>query len=287
MHVVLVCIDNFQEYILTNIKQLVRLGHKSIYVITNGRFFYRFSEYSENIQLVAIEDLTDSYNYMENTQLDKEFRGGYWALKSDRFFYLYEFMRSRNIDNVLHLDNGVLIYYNVDNYLAMLIPDKTKIYLPFDTFSRNIAGIMFIPNHTMFKTVLDNYDLAKNDMENFAIIQSQTGLIDNFPIFINDPNGSPENQFVTKNSEQFCNFIFDAIAMGQYLGGVDPQTTPGDTTGFVNETCIIKYDQYDFIWNAINNNKCPFVGLTDSLGTHRSYPIFNLHIQCKDLDKFM
>jgi hypothetical protein len=286
MHVVLVCIDNFQEYILTNVKQLVRLGHKSIYVVTNGRFFYRFAEYYDKIQLVAIEDLTDSYNYNQKTQLDNQFRGGFWALTSARFFYLYEFMRSRDIENVIHLENDVLIYHNVDGVLDMLIPDRTKIYLPFDTFTRSIASIMFIPNHSIFKSVLDNYDVSKNDMENFSIIQSQTGLIDNFPIFISDPDGSPEHQFVTKNFNQF-NMIFDAAAMGQYLGGVDPQNIPGDTTGFVNETCIIKYDQYDFIWNAIDGIKCPFIGVTDSAGTHCSYPIFNLHIHSKALDKFM
>ena len=202
MHLVLTCINNFQEYILVNIKQLIRLGHKSIYVLTNAAFFRRFSDFSENITLVAIEDLTDSYNYNQNTQLDNQFRGGFWALTSARFFYLYEFMRSRDIENVIHLENDVLIYHNVDNILEMRI-DKTKIYLPFDTFTRNIASIMFIPNHSIFKTVLDKYDFSKNDMGNFSVIQAQTGIIDNFPIFINDPNGSPEHQFVTKNFKQF------------------------------------------------------------------------------------
>jgi len=286
MHIVLTCINNFQEYILTNIKQLVRLGHKSIYVITNRVFFAKFSEFLENITLVAIEDLTDSYNYNENTQLDNQFRGGFWALTSARFFYLYEFMRSRTIKNVIHLENDVLIYHNVDDVLDFKIADKTKIYLPFDTFTRNIASIMYIPNHTIFKTVLDKYDFSKNDMENFSIIQSQTGIIENFPIFINDPNSSPEHQFVTKNFEQF-NMIFDAAAMGQYLGGVDPRNIPGDTTGFVNETCIIKYNQYRFIWNAIDGIKRPFIVVKTDSCMDCSYPIFNLHIHSKALENFI
>lgn len=284
MHVVLTCIDNFQEYILTNIKQLVRLRHKSIYVITNNAFFHRFSEFSENITLVAVEDLVDSYNYNQNTRLDNQFRGGFWALASARFFYLYEFMRSKDIENVIHLENDVLIYHNIAVLDRMI--DKTKIYLPFDTFTRNIASIMFIPNHTIFKTVLDKYDFAKNDMENFSIIQAQTGIIDNFPIFINDSNGSPEHQFVTKNYNHF-HMIFDAAAIGQYLGGVDPRNCPGDTTGFVNETCIIKYDQYQFIWNAFDDIKCPFIVIKDSSGNDCAYPIFNLHIHSKALEKFI
>jgi len=285
MHLVLTCINNFQEYILTNIKQLIRLGHNtSIYVITNCEFFEKFSEYLENIYLIAIEELSDSYNYNQNTQLDNQFRGGFWALTSARFFYLYEFMRSRDIENVVHLENDVLIYYNID--VLDRVVDKTKIYLPFDTFTRNIASIMFIPNHSVFKTVLDKYDFAKNDMENFSIIQSQTGLIENFPIFINDPNGSPEYQFVTRGYENF-HMIFDAAAMGQYLGGVDPRNIPGDTTGFVNETCIIKYNHYRFVWNEIDDIKCPFIVVEDAEGNNCSYPIFNLHIHSKNLENFI
>lgn len=286
MHVVLVCINNFQTYILTNIKQLIRLGHTSIYVLTNHRFFEQFSDVSENITLVAIEELNDSYNYNQNTQLDNQFRGGFWALTSARFFYLYEFMRSRDIENVIHLENDVLIYHNVDNILEMKIPDKTKIYLPFDTFTRNIASIMFIPNHSIFKIVLDKYDFTKNDMENFSIIQIQTGIIENFPIFINDDSGSLEHQFVTKNFKHF-NMIFDAAAMGQYLGGVDPRNIPGDTSGFVNETCIIKYDQYKIIWNAFDDIRTPYIVVKDASDNDCAYPIFNLHIHSKALENFI
>jgi hypothetical protein len=134
--------------------------------------------------------------------------------------------------------------------------------------------------------VLDKYDFAKNDMENFSIIQAQTGIIDNFPIFINDPNGSPEHQFVTKNFKQF-NMIFDAAAIGQYLGGVDPRNIPGDTTGFVNETCIIKYDQYRFIWNAFDDIRCPYIVVKNENDIDCSYPVFNLHIHSKALEKFI
>jgi hypothetical protein len=284
MHVVLVCINNFQEYILTNIKQLIRLGHTSIYVITNREFFDYFLGYLENIQLVAIEELSDSYDYNTNTRLDNQFRGGFWALTSARFFYLYEFMRSRDIENVVHLENDVLIYRNSNTLDDIL--DKTKIYLPFDTFTRNIASIMFIPNCNIFKAVLDKYDFAKNDMENFSIIQSQTGLIQNFPIFISDPNGSPEYQFVTRGYENF-HMIFDAAAIGQYLGGVDPRNIPGNTCGFVNETCIIKYDQYRFIWNDIDGVRRPFIVFSNTDEKDYAYPIFNLHIHSKNLENFI
>ena len=30
--------------------------------------------------------------------------------------------------------------------------------------------------------------------------------------------------------------------MGQYLSGVDPRNNPNNTVGFINETCVIKYN---------------------------------------------
>jgi hypothetical protein len=53
MNIVLVCVDNFQEYILINIKQLIRLKHKNIFVITNMRFFNLFNEFKDDIVLVS------------------------------------------------------------------------------------------------------------------------------------------------------------------------------------------------------------------------------------------
>lgn len=284
MNVILVCLNNFQNYILTNIKQLIRLKHTSIYVITNKHFFHLFNEYKDNIKLIAVEELNDNYNYNNHSKLDNQFRNGFWTLTSSRFFYLYELMRKYNIENVIHLENDVLIYRNINELENKL--DKTKIYLPFDSFTRNIASIMFIPNSNVFKTALDFYDFGKNDMENFCSIQKQTNVIEHFPIFIDDPNGSSEYQFVTRGFNNF-RMIFDAAAMGQYLGGVDPQNVGGDTRGFVNETCIIKYDKYRFVWNEIENIKCPFIVVNDANNYECFYPIFNLHIHSKALDKFI
>jgi hypothetical protein len=282
-NIVLVCIGNFQEYILDNIYQLIRLGHENIWVLTNSCFFERFSEYNGKIKLIAIELLQDSFQFYDKSMLDKKFRGGFWTLTSLRFFYIYEFMRVYNITNVIHLENDVLIYYHCDKIIERF--DKGYIYLPFDTFTRNIASIMYIPSASVLKSVLDKYDFNKNDMENFSNIMNITGLIKQLPIFVSCNNNfdiSDEYRFVTANYECFGGFIFDAAAIGQYLGGVDPRNISGDSTGFVNETCIIKYNKYSFIWELINGIKCPFIIIDEN-----KIPIFNLHIHSKNLKRFI
>ena len=80
------------------------------------------------------------------------------------------------------------------------------------------------------------------------------------------------------------NSIFDAAAIGQYLGGVDPRNIPGDTTGFINETCVVNYSYYKFIWkfNLILNIYQPYI-LIDNI----EILINNLHIHSKSLKKFI
>jgi len=279
MNIVLVCIKNFQEYILSNIEQLLRLDHKNIYVLTNKCFFDRFVQFNDRITLVNIDNLIDTYDYYSKTNLNKGFRNGFWPLASLRFFYIYEFMRRFNVNDVIHLENDVLIYYNCDEIMSKF--DKRFMYIPFDTLNRNIASIIYIPTADIFKNVLDNYDNDVSDMYVFNFIQKKTGLIQNLPIFIYDTIVIPEISFVSQNYDNF-KFIFDAAAMGQFLGGVDPQNIDGDTCGFVNETCIIKYNNYEFDWIIINDVKKPFIKINEQM-----IPIFNLHIHCKNLKQFM
>jgi hypothetical protein len=278
MNIVLVCLNNFQEYILTNISQLIKLNYKSIYVITNKEFFGHFSIFNENIVLVDSNGLEDTYNFYNKCNLDKTFRNGFWTLTSLRFFKLYQLIKKYNLKDVFHIENDVLLYYNTESIIQNI--DKKSMYIPFDTYKRNIASIMYIPCVSVFKTILDNYNFTKNDMENFAIIKQKTNLIKNFPIFPIQYAKNDEEKFVSENFEKF-NFIFDAAAIGQYIGGVDPRNDDSNIIGFVNETCVIKYNNYKIKIICIDNILKPFLCIEDN-----NYPIFNLHIHCKNLAKY-
>lgn len=281
MHVILVCIDNFQEHILINIKQLIRLNHDSIFVITNSKFFDLFDEFKNNIVLVNCDTLKESYNYRPNTNyFDTKFRNGFWGLTSKRFFLIHSFMKQRNLTDVFHIENDVLLYHNCD----ILTPniDRSRLCVPADSYNRSIASIIFIPTCDLLGSFLDSYVDKYNDMENLSYAQQiKPQLFDNFPICIDLLDHNPVQKYVTRDFKKF-NMIFDAAAIGQYLGGVDPRNIPGDTKGFVNETCVIKYDQFEFIWQQSGNFRRPFMKF-DEL----SIPIFNLHIHSKNLAEFI
>ncbi len=281
MNIILVSLRNFQEYILDNIRQLIRLGHKDIYVITDHPDRFGGADIADNIRVLCVSDgLDDEYGYMLKTSLNDEFRDGFWTLTSLRLFYLYAAMKKYDIQNVIHLENDVPIYYHVDTLSSSL--DNTKIYMPFDSYERSILSIVYIPNHAIWKQVLDRYNYRLNDMQNFSKIGKETGLIEKFPIFDPAyPGLSEEQKWVSRNFDAF-GVVFDAAAIGQYLGGVDPRNICGDTTGFVNETCVIKYDNFNILWKVSSDIRRPFIQLGE-----KEVPIFNLHIHCKNVRKFV
>ena len=300
---VLVCLENFQEYILTNIAQLLRLGHTEIYVLTNQHLFHEFEPFNDILKLVDVETLEDPFDFKGKSTLDKDFRGGFWFNTSARFFVIHAFMLKHGVKDVIHIENDVLLYYNVDEELAETFTEQ-KLYIPFDTYERNIASIVYIPDADVFSKILEHYDFGKNDMYNFSEIRKRTQLIQNLPIFVNDEalavgrdtalvgrdtalvgegnallvgeGNALERAFV---SNGFKKYIFDAAAIGQLVGGVDPRNAAGDTRGFVNETCVIKYkEEGEIIWREVDGFNKPFIKIFT-----KEVPIFNLHIHCKNL----
>jgi hypothetical protein len=252
---VLVCLDNFQEYILTNIAQLLRLGHIDIYVLTNKHLFPEFEPFSPFLKLVDVEKLDDPFNFKGKSTFHCD--------TSARFFVIHSFMLKYGVKDVIHIENDVLLYYNVDE--EFVYGTDKKLYIPFDTDERNIASIVSIPDSNILGQILEHYDFGKNDMCNFSEIRKRTGLIQNLPIFVSDPL----RPFVTNG---FQKYIFDAAAIGQLVG----------TREFVNETCVIKYkDEGDIIWKLIDGFTKPFLRMKEV-----DVPIFNLHIHCKNLASF-
>ena len=292
MPIVLVCLKNFQEYILTNIQQLIRLGHKEIYILTNIELFSYFENYLNDIKLISVDELVDNYQFLERCNTDMNFRGGFWTFTSMRFFYIYAFMVQYQIENIIHLENDVLVYDNCEKLITKV--DNNFVYIPFDSFNRNIASIMYIPTVCVFKKILDIYSPYETDMTNFVKIRKETGLIKQFPIFCDEYSSDPEIAFVSNGFNNF-EYIFDGAAIGQFIGGIDPRNNPNFYSvglspinnddckiGFVNETCVIKYDKYHIFWRDIDGFKKPFINVG-----HKEIPIFNLHIHSKKLEKYL
>jgi len=284
MKIIFVCVGNFQEYILDNIKNLKLFKNNNIIVITEQKFFHYFTN---DIILVDCTTLDDC-GFNNKSLLDRNFRNGFWHLCSLRFFYLYSYIKKNNLNNCIHLENDVLTYINFNNFDSQI--KQNKLYVTYDCDKRVIPGIVFIPNANSLKLLIEKYNFSLNDMENLAMLDSEPFPI--FPIVDTDTNINK----LTKNYFDF-NSIFDAAAMGQYLGGMDKRNFDarypnGDSRGFVNETCLIKYNDYIFFWirktiDIEDENLKKYLFIPHLVVNNNLVRINNLHIHSKELYKFI
>ena len=269
--IILVTVGTFQDYIIHNVKQLLLLGY-DVVIITEKHNFFNFNKI-KNINLIDSNEL-DVYNFDAKSKLDKNYRNGFSHLCSKRLFLVYSYMKKYNKKYIIHLENDVLLYINFSIFNNF---NKDKIYLTMDSKERCIPGIIYIPNSNVMINLIKNYDFQKNDMKNMSeFYYNNKDIVNTFPII----DDNIDKCIYNENFKEF-NSIFDGAAMGQYLGGVDPRNIKGDTTGFVNETCIIKYNKYNFKWIKKGEYSFPNIEIKGKL-----IPINNLHIHCKDLTKF-
>ncbi len=273
-NIILVSVGTFQNYILDNIQQLTQLGFSNIHVITEKINFKNFIQYDKLI-LVDADKLDTSY-FDKNSKLDKSFRNGFWNFASKRFFLMYEYIKNNNIIDIIHLENDVLLYTNM-NYNF-----DEKIYITMDSDNKCVPGIIYIPNHLLLSKLIEQYNFSQHDMINLAgFYYNNIDIVKTFPII----DDSIDKCIYNENYKQFSG-IFDGCAMGQYLGGIDPRNRPCEKgvvgPGYINPTTFVKYNNYDFKWLIKKNGKFPFIEINKKL-----IPINNLHIHCKDLKKFM
>ena len=267
-NIVLVSTGVFQKYIKENINQLLKLEF-DIHVIIDLPCFKLMEEYKSSIKLIDASTLYT--NLDKKSKLDNKFRNGFWNNTAKRLFLVYEYMKINKLKNVIHLENDVLLYSNM-NYNF-----DTKIHITMDSKDRCIPGIIYIPKYDLFTKLIENYDFTKNDMINLEKFYTKNkDIVKTFPII----DDSIENCIYNENFQEF-NSIFDGAAIGQYLGGVDPRNITGDSKGFVNETCEIKYDKYTFKWLKKKDDYFPYIEINNKL-----IPINNLHIHCKSLENF-
>jgi hypothetical protein len=269
--IVLTCLVNFQDYILHSIRNLIIHGNTRIVVITEPEYFTKFEEFP-TLTLIDKSSLNDEFEFESNSNLDKTFRNGFWHLASARLFILYAYLKDFNVNNCIHIENDVMIYGNADTIRW----NPTRMSSVYDCSDRVIPSVVWIPTPDTLRDVLMKYDDVENDMVNLGRAD-----LERLPIFPDNwtIGSTPYNEDTMKITETFpeYGYLFDGAAMGQFLGGVDPRNQDGDTRGFVNETCIIKYNHFSFVWNQ----GCPFLSVANRL-----FPIFNLHIHSKNLIEF-
>lgn len=215
----------------------------------------------------------------------------------ERFYYLHEAMEQLGLTEVFHLEYDVMLYVNLGDLLPIFRSHYPKMGATFDSDSRCIPGFVYIADAASLKAMLLYTTKAAwkgtYDMQLIAQYKKVTDGSGVAPLPVIHQAYIDHNTLIARNGltascpGELCSHIdlfdsiFDAAALGQYLGGTDPKNSPYKP-GFVNESSVYQPDKLDFVWEWDEHmRKVPY-----ALYKGEKRRINNLHIHCKNLKKF-
>jgi len=235
---------------------------------------------------------------------DKQFRDGFWTYTSERFFVVEAAMFKLSLANVIHLENDVLLYCSLDELLPRLARLYDSVAATFDNDTRCVPGMIYLPTVRAAALVTDFLLAALrqvaagapvpglNDMMLLGALRAHgRAAIDHLPIVPPDYPAVLRSAIGHTVADASCysrhfdtlRMIFDAAALGQFLGGVDPRNARGSTVGFINESCVFdpRVLRPRFTSDA-QGRKVPVVETPSGL-----HAVANLHIHCKNPTAFL
>ncbi len=227
------------------------------------------------------------------------FRGGFWRFAIERFFVLDDLMSSTGIDNVLHFEFDNMVYASIDELGKVLVSTSRGLSLPVDAPNRCIPSVVFIRSSDdigMFCEAYNRRYLVQglNDMKALSRYSNRKpdrcSTLPLLPTTYRDGRtelssliGAKTKHFdLFDNDFEVFGGVFDAAALGQYMGGVDPRNDPPYGPGFINETAMYSPADLGLHWRRDDDGRLVPWGSYKGL----DFPVFNLHIHSKNLAAF-
>jgi hypothetical protein len=274
------CIHQFR--IFNNDSNLYLLVEEENYNLLQDSYISYILSY--NIKVVNINKLNKTQKHLDfnkESNLNKDFRNGFWHFAAERFFVLEDFVTDYNIENIFHIEYDNLIYCNIKNILGIIkkyYKDSAGI---FDNDTQCIASFIYFKNlNSLDKLTNYIYLNVKNHQNEMNILGSyrkeNSEIIEHLPI-LTEKYLFNEIDLIYSNNHKYFKYIFDGRALGQYVGGIDPKNDNSNTEGFINTDVIFNVSKLNFMWKKLDNLLIPYAC---------DVPIVNLHIHCKNLLKW-
>jgi len=244
-----------------------------------------------------------SYDNLPKTPIHQEYQdrcaetSPFWRYTSERFLYLWDLMNAYCLENVFHLENDNMLYADLEPLLSHFQKQYPGIGATFDNDERCIPGFVWIANcHAMEDLAAYFAKKAPQRLSDMQVIgyyrnERSTSAIDALPIIMPEyisvyPLKSPHNHFTNRpfsysNQSETFHAIFDAAAIGQFLGGIDP-IHANNEPGFINESCLFNPSLLEYKWALDEQGR----SVPYAIFQGDSYKIINLHIHSKRLQEF-
>lgn len=209
----------------------------------------------------------------------------------ERFFVLYNWMMQQHLENVVFLELDNLIYDDPLQWEEAFA--SRDMAFMFDNVERCASGICFLRTTEILEKFLNcciryiaETDITANFMTEMqaldAFWKEEPDRVQILPTHWPSPSVPPDTY---DNYHRYKKSIFDAAAIGIYIGGVDPYHTGGMVvTGLISVWSLINYTGYTFEWKKDENDRLiPYVRHEDG----RWIRINNLHIHSKQLSPYL
>jgi hypothetical protein len=250
-----------------------------------------------------IETLITTESYKQFMQyipslVDSSFRSNYWQYVLERFFLLESYLTQETAkNNVYMIETDNLVYVPLKYIKETEALFSQDMALPFDSLERGYPSFMFfrrlqsVRNFTQFILACLKQGLT-SDMEMLGWYRRMNPeRVFSYPVLphscnsplkvrrsTSDKHVAPAKETAFLSNEQFP-FVFDAIAYGQFVGGIDPCNIGGQVSvGFKNESALYTVDEMELGWAQHNG---AWLLLANRI------PVVNLHIHSKALHCFL
>lgn len=252
----------------------------------------------QNVLTIPCETLELSAEHLAFRKVSRK-HDGFWVYTSERFLYLYDLMLQYQLENVFHLENDNMLYANLEELMPVFKTSYPGIAATFDNDKRCIPGFIYISNLQIMQELAAFFAQNRNkgnDMKIIALFKNTKGRkksdINTLPIipesYATDHVLKSKSGNRAKIAAPYFNNIdlfqslFDAAAIGQYLGGGDIYLHPTIKPGFINEACIFNPSYFKFEWkDDLEGRSIPY-----AIYNGQSYRMNNIHVHSKELHLF-
>jgi hypothetical protein len=292
MIICLAFIGILPSYIVECVHQIRCYYDGDVFLIINDLT----SVYLKNIEKynISIIDYTHvlSLNFLDTVERNKNKfyyvdgltgREDLFIRSFERFFVLKNFLEQNKFVDCLFLELDNLIYDDPGKWISAF--SKNELCYMYDNENRFSSGLMYVKNHFaldgVVKCILDFIQDANEfltEMTTLSIYyEKNKDKVEVLPTYWKS-NNVPSIAHL--NFDKYNNTIFDALAIGCNLLGLDPFHTKGVIkTGSRSKWSAIDYASLTFEWQIDDvGRKKPYIWTGE-----KWLLINNLHIHSKDL----
>jgi hypothetical protein len=286
--------DVFFDYINICLKQIRKFNDCEIFLVMSDLHQNKIK--CAGVNFISLENLNKSEYHLEflrTNKLDSAFRSGFWKSATERFFVLNDVVIQYNLKNIFHFENDVMIYCDLEGINEKCLVNKFEMLAPFDNHRRCIPSFVFFKD-TSILSELNKFILRynnMNDMELLSQFEKESDQVGFLPVVPPNYQWRWKIKLLNRNLEKFSeNYIvfesiFDAAALGQFLGGADSRNLASPSKlakGFINESALYKASSFDYIWESDDKGR----EIPHIIYNGHQIKINNLHVHSKNLIDF-